>query len=74
MRFLVEIEKEEDGRRLAEIPKLPGVMAYGQTAAEAKGHARALALCVIAERIEHGEGGMEFLGVTERWLTGSILL
>lgn len=44
MDFLVEIEREEDGRWLAEIPELPGVVAYGQTAAEATGKAQALAL------------------------------
>jgi predicted RNase H-like HicB family nuclease len=55
MKLLVEIEKEEDGRWLAEVPELPGVMAYGKTSAEAMGKAQALALRGIAERIEHGE-------------------
>jgi predicted RNase H-like HicB family nuclease len=55
MKFLVEIEKEEDGRWIAEIPELPGVMAYGKTSAEAAGKAQALALRVLAERIEHDE-------------------
>jgi predicted RNase H-like HicB family nuclease len=64
MKFLVEIEKEEDGRWIAEIPKLSGVMAYGETSAEAAGKAQALALRVIAERIEHGEEGPELLDIS----------
>ena len=51
----VEIEQEEDGRWIADIPELPGVMAYGATAADARNHAIALALRVIADRIEQGE-------------------
>jgi predicted RNase H-like HicB family nuclease len=51
----VEIAQEEDGRWIAGIPELPGVMAYGATAAEARSHAIALALRVIADRIEQGE-------------------
>ena len=61
MKFLVEIEKEEDGRWIAEIPELPGVMAYGKTSAEAAGKAQALALRVVAERIEHGNSGDSIL-------------
>ena len=64
MKFLVEIEKEEDGRWIAEIPELPGVMAYGKTSAEAAGKAQALALRVVAERIEHGEEGAELLNIS----------
>lgn len=55
MPFSVEIEQEEDGRWLSEIPELPGVLAYGQTRAEAILRAQVLALRVIADRIEHGE-------------------
>ncbi|MGH7066324.1 MAG: type II toxin-antitoxin system HicB family antitoxin [Acetobacteraceae bacterium] len=51
----IEVEREEDGRWIAEVPALPGVMAYGATAAEAKNGATALALRVLAERIERGE-------------------
>ena len=51
----VEIEREEDGRWIAEIPDLPGVMSYGQSREEAIARAQALALRVIAERLEHGE-------------------
>jgi predicted RNase H-like HicB family nuclease len=51
----VEIEREDDGRFLAEVPALPGVMAYGQSRAEAVARAEALALRVLADRLEHGE-------------------
>jgi len=51
----VEIEREEDGRWIGEIPELPGVVAYGTTEAEARTKVQALALRVIADRLEHGE-------------------
>ncbi len=51
----VEIEQEEDGRWIADIPDLPGVLVYGKTRSEAVRKAKALALRVIADRIEHGE-------------------
>ncbi len=51
----IEIEREADGRWLAEVPALPGVLAYGVSPAEARTKATALALRVIADRIEHGE-------------------
>jgi predicted RNase H-like HicB family nuclease len=52
MRFNIEIEQEEDGRWIAEIPDLPGVMVYGATREEAQSKVEALALRVIADRIE----------------------
>ena len=55
MNFSIEFEQEADGRWLAEIPELPGVLAYGATADEAMGRAEILALRVLAERIENGE-------------------
>ncbi len=55
MRLAIEIEHEEDGRFLAEVPALPGVMAYGDSAADAAAKVKALSLRVLAERIEHGE-------------------
>ncbi|MCS6786286.1 MAG: type II toxin-antitoxin system HicB family antitoxin [Thiobacillaceae bacterium] len=55
MRLTIECEREEDGRWLAEVPQLPGVLAYGANAAEAVARAESLALRVIADRIEHGE-------------------
>jgi predicted RNase H-like HicB family nuclease len=54
-RFTIESEREADGRWIAEIPALPGVLAYGATRDEAIARAKALALRVLAERLEHGE-------------------
>ena len=51
----IEIERESDGRWIAEIPDLPGVMAYGDSKADAVAKAETLALRVIADRMEHGE-------------------
>ena len=55
LHFTLETEQEEDGRWIAEVPELPGVLAYGQTEVEAIARAEALGLRVIAERLEHGE-------------------
>ncbi len=55
MKFDLECEREEDGRWLAEVALLPGVMAYGASAEEAMAKAEALALRVLAEQLEHGE-------------------
>ena len=54
-RFTIESEREADGRWIAEIPALPGVLAYGATREESIARAKALALRVLAERLEHGE-------------------
>jgi predicted RNase H-like HicB family nuclease len=51
----IELEREEDGRWIGEVPELPRVIAYGTTEDEARDRAAALALRVIADRIEHGE-------------------
>jgi predicted RNase H-like HicB family nuclease len=51
----IELEREEDGRWIAEIPDLPGVMLYGQSREEAISKVKALALRVLADRLEHGE-------------------
>jgi predicted RNase H-like HicB family nuclease len=51
----IEIGREEDGRWIGEVPELPGVIAYGMAEDEARNRAAALALRVIADRIEHGE-------------------
>jgi predicted RNase H-like HicB family nuclease len=51
----IETEREDDGRWIAEIPALPGVMVYGSTKAEAVAKAKAMALRVIADKLEHGE-------------------
>ncbi len=55
MTFTIETEQEEDGRWLAEVLEIPGVLAYGQTTEEAIAKAQALALRVLADRLEHGE-------------------
>jgi predicted RNase H-like HicB family nuclease len=55
MTFTVEYEQEEDGRWIAEVQELPGVMVYGATRQEALAKAQALALRVVAERLDHGE-------------------
>ena len=51
----IESEREEDGRWIAEVPALPGVLAYGATKTEAGAKVKALALRVIADRLENGE-------------------
>ncbi len=57
MTFVVEIEQEEDGRWIAEVTDLPGVMAYGRSQEEAKAKVQALALRVVADRLELGPAG-----------------
>jgi predicted RNase H-like HicB family nuclease len=54
--FKIVLDREADGRWIGEVPSLPGVMAYGATEAEAKENTIALALRVLADRVEHGEG------------------
>jgi predicted RNase H-like HicB family nuclease len=53
MNFEIEFEQETDGRWIAEIPEIPGVLAYGVTPLQAGARAKALALRVLAERIKH---------------------
>jgi predicted RNase H-like HicB family nuclease len=55
MYLTLELDREDDGRYIAEVPDLPGVLAYGATEAEATARAQALALRVLADRLEHGE-------------------
>jgi predicted RNase H-like HicB family nuclease len=55
VQLTVETDREDDGRFIAEVPDLPGVLAYGATQEEAVARAQALALRVLADRIEHGE-------------------
>ena len=55
MDLKLECEQETDGRWLAEVPELPGVLAYGASAEEAMTKAEALAFRVLAERLEHSE-------------------
>ncbi len=51
----IEFEQETDGRWIAEIPALPGVLVYADTEAEARAKAQVLALRIIADRVENGE-------------------
>ena len=53
--MIVGIEREDDGRWIAEVTDLPGVMTYGKTREEAILKVKALALRVLADRLEHGE-------------------
>ena len=63
MKFTIEHEREDDGRWLAEVPELPGVLAYGATANEAMANAEILALRVLAERLEHNETGPQPISI-----------
>jgi predicted RNase H-like HicB family nuclease len=64
MKLTIETEQEQDGRWIAEVPDLPGVMAYGTDADEARAKVQALALRVVADRIEHGETGPDLLTIS----------
>ena len=64
MQFKIEVEQEKDGRWIAEVIELPGVMAYGASVEEAKARVQALALRTVADRLEHGEAGAEFLSIS----------
>lgn len=64
MKYTIEYEQEDDGRWLAEVLELPGALAYGQTDDEAIAKAQALALRVLADRLEHGEGARELVSIS----------
>jgi predicted RNase H-like HicB family nuclease len=64
MNLTVELEQEEDGRWIAEVVDLPGVLVYAQTIEDAIAKVQALALRVLADRLEHGEGGSAFVNVS----------
>jgi predicted RNase H-like HicB family nuclease len=66
MNLTVATEREEDGRWIAEVPDLPGVLAYGTTRDQAIARAEALALRVLADRLEHAEAGPDLVSVTFR--------
>jgi predicted RNase H-like HicB family nuclease len=63
MKFTIEHEREDDGRWLAEVPELPGVLAYGVSADEAMAKAEVLALRVLAERLESNEAGPQPISI-----------
>jgi predicted RNase H-like HicB family nuclease len=64
MQYHIELEREDDGRWVAEVTELPGVMVYGSDRAVAIAKVQALALRVLAERLEHGETVGEPLSVS----------
>jgi predicted RNase H-like HicB family nuclease len=64
MNLTVEIEQEEDGRWIAEVIGLPGVLVYAQTCEDAITRVQALALRVLADRLEHGEGGSMLVSIS----------
>lgn len=55
MPLTIEVEREDDGRWLAEVPDIPGVLAYGATREEAIERVQALSLRVLADRLDRGE-------------------
>jgi predicted RNase H-like HicB family nuclease len=63
MRLTVELETEEDGRWIAEVLELPGTLVYGTTREDALASAQALALRVLADKLEHGEAPVELMDV-----------
>jgi predicted RNase H-like HicB family nuclease len=63
MIFSVEYEQEEDGRWLAEVLELPGALTYGRTAQEAIRKVQALALRIVADKIEHGEASPDMFDI-----------
>lgn len=63
MRFTIELDEEKDGRIIAEVIELPGVLVYGQTKQEAIEKVQALALRVLADQVEHGEAKQEIVTI-----------
>jgi predicted RNase H-like HicB family nuclease len=55
MKLTIELDREDDGRWIAEVPELPGVMCYGQSREESIGNVERLAIDVIEDRVRHGE-------------------
>ncbi len=64
MNLKIELEREDDGRWMAEVPELPGVITYGKDRGDALVQVQALALRVLADRLEHGEAAPDLLSVT----------
>ena len=64
MNLKIELEREDDGRWIAEVPELPGVMTYGKDRGDALAQVQALALRVLADRLEHGEAAPDLLSVS----------
>jgi predicted RNase H-like HicB family nuclease len=66
MHLTIEVEREEDGRWIAEVQDLAGVLAYGESRDQAVARAEALALRVLADRLEHAEAGPDLVSVSFR--------
>jgi len=64
MNLQIELEREDDGRWIAEVLELPGVMTYGKDRGDAIAQVQALALRVLADRLEHGDAAPDLLSVT----------
>ena len=64
MRFSIQLARESDGRWIAEVPELSGVRVYGSSSEAAVAKVKALALRVVADRLEHGEAGPDLDGVS----------
>ena len=62
-KLIIELDREDDDRWIAEVPVLPGVLVYGQTREEALARVEVLALRVLADRLEHGEAVPELSGL-----------
>ena len=60
----IETEQEVDGRWIAEVTEIPGAMVYGLTTEEAIANVQALALRILADRLEHGEAGPQLVSVS----------
>ena len=69
MRFRIEVEQEDDGRWIAEVTGLPGVVAYGITQEEAEHKVQGLARRVMADRLENGEAPADLVDITLSRLT-----
>lgn len=64
MNFTIEFEEEADGRWIAEVSEIPGAMVYGKTKDEASAKVQALALRVLAERLEHQEASPDLVTIS----------
>ena len=72
MKLTIELDREVDGRWIAEALELPGVMAYGATREQAIANTERIAIEVIADRIEHGELPAESLNVSFQVLSEQV--
>lgn len=64
MNFIIEIDREEDGRFIAEVIDLPGVLVYGQNRQEAIAKVQALALRVLVDQLEHQDETSESISIS----------